>query len=178
MPFQRERDPVMNTDGDASTVAIDLVAWLGQTGHRLVLVESCTCGMAAAMIGGVPGASHVFCGSLVTYRESAKQDWLSVPASTIADFTAESPETTAAMATLALQQTPDATIAAAITGHLGPGAPTATDGRIHCTSLHRGSVPQTHSVTFQLSSRERVQRQTEAARRFLSWIVESAAKPA
>lgn len=150
------------------TVASELVSQLRQTQQRLILAESCTCGAAAAAIGSVPGASNVFCGSAVTYRETTKQSWLGITAIDLAQFTAESQEITNQMAAAVLQNTPDATIAAAITGHLGPDAPSALDGVIFIAVQHREQPLR--ATRIQLQSQSRQDRQTEATTQLLSAI--------
>ncbi|MEM1227330.1 MAG: CinA family protein [Planctomycetota bacterium] len=161
----------MRAREDAPSIAMQLVGWLVASRHRLVLAESCTCGLAAASIGAIPGASQVFCGSLVTYRVSSKVDWLSVPDELIDSFTAESPQTTLAMATAAMERTPDASIAAAITGHLGPDAPTDVDGLIHLAWLHRNDSGHIFTESIRLTSQSRAERQTEAATRLLNAVL-------
>lgn len=105
--------------------------------ERVVFAESCTAGLAAAALASVPGISQCLCGSLVTYREASKAAWLGVDAKLIAEFTAVSRQVTAAMARGALQRTIEADWAAAVTGHLGPGAPTEADGRVYVAVARR-----------------------------------------
>jgi nicotinamide-nucleotide amidase len=131
--------------------------------------------MAAAIVGGVPGASDVFCGSLVTYRESAKKDWLAVTPDTLRQFTAESQQTTDEMAVCVIRRTREADWAAAITGHLGPGAPPAIDGHIFVSLARRGTAKTTDRLVagreFVLKSVLRAERQLEAAHLFIHWVL-------
>ena len=61
--------------------AAKLAETLEQLGdQKVVFAESCTCGMAAALLGEVPGISNYFCGSQVVYRDLSKIDWLGVDA--------------------------------------------------------------------------------------------------
>ncbi len=153
--------------------AVSLIKRFRESGWRIVLAESCTCGMAAAIMGQVPGASDVFCGSAVTYRESVKSDWLGVDAATLRQFTAESQQTTDEMASCLLQRTSEARWGAAITGHLGPGAPAATDGHVFVSLTRRstgGEVEKVGSGEFVLTSTNRADRQIEAAESFIRWI--------
>lgn len=149
-----------------------LVGHLKSGKKTLALAESCTCGMAAALIGGVPGASTVFCGSVVTYRPSAKGQWLGVSEDVITRCTAESPETTQAMASGLLATTTEADFAAAITGHLGPDAPPDKDGIVYVALFSRTATQnaQIGSESFRLRRASRVDRQIEAAERWLAWI--------
>lgn len=131
--------------------------------------------MAAALIGSVPGASDAFCGSVVTYRESAKTSWLGVDPNTLRDFTAESQETTDAMARCLIRRTSEADWGAAITGHLGPHAPPSLDGRIFVALAQRRSSPGDESIVarreFMLSTASRSERQNEAAMTLIGWIL-------
>ena len=107
---------------------------------RLVLAESCTAGLVAAELGQIPGISEFFCGSMVVYRTPTKTAWLGI-SSELLDDPAVGPvsaEVTIALAQAVLEKTPEATIAAAITGHLGPGAPAEMDGQVHCAMVRRG----------------------------------------
>jgi len=155
--------------------AVELVSLFTTRSWRLVLAESCTCGMAAAAIGGVPGASEVFCGSAVTYRERVKSQWLDVDPETLRQFTAESQETTDEMADRVLRRTDEATFGAAITGHLGPGAPPEKDGRVFVSLCYRpgnsGSIEFLASEKFVLFGQTRQERQVEAARVWITWIL-------
>ncbi|MFG0287623.1 MAG: CinA family protein [Rhodopirellula sp. JB044] len=157
--------------------AVTLIELFREREQRFALAESCTCGMAAALIGQVPGASEVFCGSAVTYRESAKTDWLGVDAADLRQFTAESREATDAMATGVLEATSEAHWGAAITGHLGPGAPIKSDGRVFVSIARRGADPGGTLVATDecvLQSMDRIDRQKEAAEYFIRWIFKTA----
>ncbi len=145
--------------------------------HRLVFAESCTGGMAAALLTQVPGISAYFCGSAVTYRNATKIAWLDVSKETIKSHTAESQETTDAMAIQALVKTPEATIACAITGHLGPGINVNRDGVIFVSIIEKSGakLKKVESDQIRLSSTTRTQRQLEAAEFLLhkleSWLL-------
>lgn len=103
------------------------------TGARVVLAESCTAGLAAHLLSRVPGASEWFCGSMVVYRNATKSAWLNVPAATLDDPALGPVSTAAASAMTAgvLSATPEATLAASVTGHLGPQAPRGLDGVVY-----------------------------------------------
>lgn len=129
---------------------------------RFVFAESCSGGAAAAAMTGIPGISRFFCGSLVTYRQSAKTSWLDVEPLTLAKFTAESAETTRQMAQQALGRTVEANFAAAITGHLGPQAP-VNDGLIFVCVAAADPDIEFEEFQFQLAADSRVARQLESA---------------
>lgn len=153
----------------ATDEAAKLAELLESRRRRVVFAESCTCGLVAAFLGQIPGISQWFCGSTVTYRESTKTGWLDIDAESLARYSAESPETTAAMAQGVLQKTREAEIAFAITGHLGPSAG-EKDGQVFLAFADRfGNV---NGKAFQLASQSRVERQHEAARCLLQFAIE------
>lgn len=148
-----------------------------------MLAESCTCGLIAAKLGGVPGVSQWLVGSLVSYRLDAKQRWLGVPSKWLEPQGpgAVSQPVAEAMAEGALRCAPEAQVALAITGHLGPGAPLQQDGLVWIAMARRGDRTGTRppggadvcwSGRFRLQSetphssrdgRRRIGRQREAA---------------
>jgi PncC family amidohydrolase len=141
---------------------------------KLVLAESCTSGLAAAALGGVPGVSGYFCGSAVTYRIDTKSKWLGIEADLIEAHTAESPETSLAMALGILDRTPEADLSAAITGHLGPGAPPEKDGVVYVAVARRDKGKRTTTwESFTLEADHRIARQQEASERMLGYVVSS-----
>jgi nicotinamide-nucleotide amidase len=162
---------------------------LRSNGDRLVLAESCTAGLVAAELGQIPGISEFLCGSMVVYRTETKREWLGIDASTLNDPTKGpvSPETSVALATAVLDRTPEATLAAAITGHLGPASPIELDGRIYCAFARRIDSTEARFRTamqgFQLKSPApldnndligRRTRQIEAVRTLLEFVLSQA----
>ena len=133
---------------------------LGESQHKLVFAESCTSGLLAATISKVPGISQNFCGSFVTYRESLKIDSLGVQAETLSQFTAVSAQTSTEMLAGALQRCSESTVGLAITGHLGPNAPSELDGQIFIAC---GTSDDSQVVNVKLQSQNRQDRQIEAA---------------
>ncbi len=152
---------------------------LQKTGHQLVIAESCTAGLAAAKLGMVPGISEVFCGSQVVYQTAIKTAWLGIDPVGLSDPT-RGPVSEWASRTLTealLDHTPAATVAAAVTGHLGPIAPQELDGDVFFAIRFRHGEETV--AAFRLESPPpsdsediagRALRQSEAAERFLSWI--------
>jgi nicotinamide-nucleotide amidase len=154
---------------------------LAEGEHRLVLVESCTAGMVAASLGQIPGISKYFCGSWVVYREASKQQWLGIDQALLEDPQRGpvSQQVTELLAKAALDRTPEATIAAAITGHLGPAAPRPLDGKIYSAVQGRDWL-QRRDAEGWLSSpaprdhddwEARRHRQTEATRHLLRQLL-------
>lgn len=155
------------------SAATKLAQALKHVNKKVVLAESCTGGRAAAMLTLEPGVSAHFCGSAVTYQESAKSAWLGVDAELIEAHTAESPETTLSMAIGILQRTDAADWSVAVTGHFGPGAPAEKDGIIFVATARR--LDQSHETQwrqFQLTSDSRGDRQLEAAELTLEFLLQ------
>ncbi|QDT17708.1 CinA family protein [Alienimonas californiensis] len=138
--------------------------------ESLVLAESCTGGLAAAALVGLPGASDLLAGSFVTYQTESKAAWLGVSRAMLTQYGAVSPQVAAAMAAGAAVRTPHAAVAAAITGHLGPDAPPAENGRL-VVGL-RTPVGGAAVVEFRLplTSGGRRKRQERAAALFLNAV--------
>jgi len=91
----------------------------------LTLAESCTGGLAAALITNSAGSSAWFDSGLVTYSNQAKEDLLKVQKKTLEKYGAVSEEVAMEMAIGALQQG-RATIATSVTGIAGPGGGSAS----------------------------------------------------
>ncbi|MFO1092458.1 MAG: CinA family protein [Planctomycetaceae bacterium] len=125
---------------------------LRSSGQRLVLAESCTGGLVAATLAGIPGISEHLCGSAVVYRNATKTAWLGIEPKMLDDpqIGPVSAETTQALALAVLERTPEADLSAAVTGHLGPNAPHSADGRIYVAVAFRDPnrrlAAQMHSV--------------------------------
>ena len=147
---------------------------LSQRTWRLVLAESCTGGMAAAKLTTVPGISACFCGSMVVYRPTSKQTWLDIDAELLRRYSAESAQVTAALAERVLRSTPEADIAAAITGHLGPDAPPEVDGICFVAIAVAEPAGRGSKIIDQrrlcLQSDDRAARQDEAAESLLAAV--------
>ena len=101
-------------------------------GLRLATAESCTGGMVAARLTGVPGSSASFVGGVVAYADDVKRNELGVPADLLAAHGAVSAEVAAAMAD-GVRGRLGADVAVAVTGVAGPDGGTAEKpvGRVH-----------------------------------------------
>ncbi len=93
--------------------------------YMLSLAESCTGGMASAIITEIAGSSAWFDCGFVTYSNIAKQKMLGVSTATIEQYGAVSEETALEMALGAIKQS-QANIAGSITGIAGPSGGTTS----------------------------------------------------
>ena len=157
--------------------ATNLFDALKQSNQRIVFAESCTGGMVAFEMTQIPGVSEVFCGSAVTYREATKQKWLGVDAELIQDHTAVSAPVAHQMAAGALAQTPEADLAVANTGHLGPNAPEGFDGLVFiATAKNSKGKAQVRVEQHQLEKSKRAARQIEATQLVLRAAIQLASQ--
>lgn len=98
---------------------------LYERGWQFACAESCTGGLLAAAVTGVPGSSAWFDSGLVTYSNDAKQRLLAVAPDTLERFGAVSEETAMEMAAGVLRTMPRVDLAISTTGIAGPGGATA-----------------------------------------------------
>ncbi len=148
----------------------ELASVLRQHQRKIVFAESCTAGLLASSLSRIPGISDYLCGSMVTYRNATKIEWLGVDGKDL-----NSPEigpvsvtVAAQMAAGVLEKTPEADIAVSITGHLGPDAPDEFDGVAFVAVLFReAALPQVTKLSLIDSGTDeadcRRQRQIDAA---------------
>lgn len=147
-------------------LARDVAKLLSEKQRMLVLAESCTGGLVAATLAQVPGISNYLCGSAVTYQNATKHHWLGISNKMLDKPGPVSQETACLMAENVLGKTPAANIAASVTGHLGPNAPSRFDGVVFVAVAQRNGAgdPSVLRVRrYRLTSRSRQSRQREAA---------------
>lgn len=158
-----------------TTLARQVARLLAEHNKRVVFAESCTAGLVSATLSRIPGISQWHCGSAVTYREDTKVQWLQVRAADIRRKSAVSETIARQMARGVLQATPEADIAAAVTGHLGPDAPPDLDGVVYVSAAtRRGARCRVIRVErLQLSSTTRYQRQREAVTHVFRCLIDS-----
>lgn len=101
-----------------------LVAAATAAGVTFALAESCTGGLAAALVTDVPGASACFAGGIVAYSDRVKTELLDVEPDILESHGAVSEQTALAMAEGARDRL-HADIAASVTGIAGPTGGTA-----------------------------------------------------
>lgn len=142
----------MMPPSDAMDATLEFLAFaavnnLKAAGMTVTAAESCTGGLIAAALTGVPGASSVFRYGWVTYCNEAKERELSVPANIIEEHSVVSEPVVAAMAENALRKA-GADVAVAVSGNAGP---TAAEGEppvgTVCLALARRGASRTHTET-------------------------------
>jgi PncC family amidohydrolase len=128
-------------------------------GMTLGFAESCTGGLASALLASQPGVSSFFLGSVVSYARSVKSDVLGVPASLLAVHGEVSEPVARAMARGARQNL-KVDWAVAITGIAGPNGGTADKpvGLVHFAVCGPGFEVAERRL-FGSQSREDIQRQ-------------------
>ncbi len=116
---QRHARQIFSEDG---ALVDDQVSAL-LSGRRIATAESCTAGLVAARLTGIPGSSAYVAGGVVAYANAVKSGVLDVAAELIETHGAVSEPVAEAMAIGALRRF-DADTAVAITGIAGPGGGT------------------------------------------------------
>ncbi len=104
---------------DGETLEQIVLYYLGLRQATLAVAESCTGGMVAQRITGVPGSSRSFLGGAVVYSDPLKTSFANVPPELIAKHGAVSAEVAAAMAD-GIRRRTGATLGLAVTGIAGP----------------------------------------------------------
>jgi nicotinamide-nucleotide amidase len=109
-----------------------VVARLVARGERLALAESCTGGLLAELVTGVPGASNTFDLGVVAYANATKERIVGVPAEQLAAHGAVSEPVARSLAEGA-RRIAGATWGIGITGIAGPsgGTPEKPVGTVH-----------------------------------------------
>lgn len=130
------------------TLAQRCVSLLTEQGRTVSCAESCTGGLLAGALTGVPGSSVVFRQGAVTYANEVKQVLLGVPPELLAKWGAVSEPVARAMAEGQLR-TSGADVALAVTGIAGPGGGTAEKpvGMVHY-ALADSSGTVSHMVSW------------------------------
>lgn len=124
--------PIVFSEAADGTLAEAVVAQLARHETTLALAESCTGGLATAMLTEVAGVSQVLIEAAVTYSNDAKMRRLGVSAALLAEHGAVSEACARAMAE-GIRQTAGSDVGVAITGVAGPGGGTADKpvGTVH-----------------------------------------------
>lgn len=106
---------------DDTTLEALSVALLTEKGKTVAVAESCTGGLLASRLTGVPGCSQVFGTGVVSYSWDCKKQLLGVSANTLETYGAVSAVTAREMAD-GIRRQACADIGIAITGEAGPHA--------------------------------------------------------
>ena len=104
--------------------------------------ESCTGGLISASVTNIAGASAAFFGGIVSYDNSVKEKLLGVPAKTLAEKGAVSPETAKAMSEGA-RRALGVDYAVAVTGFAGPaggGTPDKPVGLVYVSVASENGI--------------------------------------
>lgn len=121
----------MPTQRQLTAAARRLARLLEKHNLRIVFAESCTGGLVSAALTRIPGISAYHCGSAVVYQVETKANWLGIPRNLLDDPGPVSSVVAREMAERILEKTPQADLAASVTGHLGPEAPRSQDGLVY-----------------------------------------------
>jgi len=116
---------------------------------KVVFAESCTGGLVSGALTKIPGISNHHCGGVVVYRNETKTAYLGISAATLKNPGAVSAEVAELMARRVLEKTPEADLAVSVTGHLGPDAPAALDGRVYVGFAKRKGTPRAKTTSLQ-----------------------------
>lgn len=166
--IRRRFGPLVLGEG-AVDVADALVEELKRTGATLATAESCTGGLIAHRITAIPGVSPYYYGGVVSYANSAKEDFLDVPAATIAARGAVSPEVAAAMAEGARKRF-GVDVAVSTTGVAGPdgGTPEKPVGLVYIGLATRDGVETRRVEIGPEQPRDVVQ--SRSTKQALNWV--------
>jgi PncC family amidohydrolase len=129
----------MTTQRELTAQAEQLSRVLSEKQLRIVFAESCTGGLVSNALTRIAGISEWHCGSAVVYRIETKAEWLGIDRNILEKPGLVSRIVAALMAENVLANTPEADVAASVTGHLGPGAPAGQDGLIFVGIARRSS---------------------------------------
>ena len=132
-------DRIFGQDGEELAAVVGRL--LRESRLTIALAESCTGGLASAMLTDVPGSSEYFLGAVVSYANSAKEDVLGVKVETLRSHGAVSAESAAEMAKGARERF-GADLALAITGIAGPdgGSPEKPVGTVFLALSRRAGA--------------------------------------
>jgi nicotinamide-nucleotide amidase len=115
-----------------------LMRRLCDRGLKVATAESCTGGMAAALLTDIEGCGHGFDRGFVTYSKEAKSELLGIDRGLLDRNEAVSEPVARAMAEGALNRS-DADIAVSVTGFAGPAGNGCEEGLVHFALARRGA---------------------------------------
>jgi len=135
-------DWLYSSDGESLEQIV--LYYLGLRQATLAVAESCTGGMIAGRITGVPGSSRSFLGGAVVYADSLKDTFAGVSPELITLYGAVSAEVAQALAT-GIRLRTGATLGVGVTGIAGPTGATA-DKPIGLVHIAVSDAHKTESV--------------------------------
>ena len=143
-------------------LARNLVELATSSGSTVSTAESCTAGLVASTIAGVPGASAVLLGGAVTYTENIKHRVLGVSESTLERYTAVSVPCAKEMAEGAISLF-GSDRSVSLTGYAGPGGGTEDDpvGTVYIAVAGKGIETMVRRCSFS-GDRQEVRRRAAA----------------
>ena len=103
----------------ASNIPAFIIERLNNANKKVTFAESCTGGLLSYMFTKESGASNIFDGSLITYSNALKENWLAVEHTTLENYGAVSADTVQEMSEGALNVS-YASYSVAISGIAGP----------------------------------------------------------
>ncbi|PID88330.1 MAG: competence/damage-inducible protein A [Bacteroidia bacterium] len=139
----------------------------------LSMAESCTGGMLAHLLTGIPGSSRFFKGGTVVYSNEAKIKYLTVPENVLATHGAVSKEVVECMAEKQSQFL-DTDYALAISGIAGPtgGSKEKPVGTVWIALAYRGSAVLSRKFLFGNNRAINIRRTSAAALNLLRLAIE------
>lgn len=156
--------------------AEQLVQMLISEEYRIATAESCTGGMVASAIVGVPDASQVLEVSFVTYTEEAKQRYAGVSGETLEAYGVVSEEVALEMANGVAKRS-GAQVGVASTGVAGPTGGTE-EIPVGTVCFGVSIQDRTYSRTNHFPDMERSEVQQAATEALISWVGELLAEEA
>ena len=158
-------------DSNLELAAFAAVKNLEAAGLTLATAESCTGGLIAAAITGVPGVSAVFRYGWVTYCNEAKERELGVLPALIDEHGVVSEPVVAAMAAGAMRKA-GADMAIAVSGNAGPTAAEGEPpvGTVCLAITRRGAARPLHTETVYLPGMPRNTLRAYIAAKVLSLV--------
>ena len=158
-------------NGRLDAAAARLVELCSARGLTVATAESCTAGMVASTIAGVPGASSVLRGGAVTYVNEIKRAVLGVSQESLDAYTEVSHPVAREMADGA-RRVFESDLAVSLTGYAGPGGGTA-ENPVGTVYLGISSAAGTESVRERFDG-DRMRVRMQAALRALELLCSAA----
>jgi len=139
------------------TITEQIINKLKSTGETITFAESCTGGRIAAEFTAISGASAVLNGSVITYSNEIKHQWLNVSEQTLLKYGAVSAQCVAEMLTGVVAMS-GADYAIAVSGIAGPtgGTPDKPVGTVYIGIMVPNQKPKIYHNLFD-GDREQVQ---------------------